>query len=126
MALQQYGMQIHKKRNEKLQEKEKKMQDGLKKTKYMIMTSGTEKQEQIEKEVKEGKIDELDAYRYLGVMLNKVRDLKEHIKETENKASRTIKEVNGISSKQTKGQEDIRVKIKLFETCLVPATLYGF
>ena len=90
------------------------------------MTSGTEKQEQIEKEVKEGKIDELDAYRYLGVMLNKVRDLKEHKKETENKASRTIKEVNGISSKQNKGQEDIRVKIKLFETCLVPATLYGF
>ena len=90
------------------------------------MTSGTEKQEQIEKEEKEGKIDELDAYRYLGVMLNKVRDLKEHIKETENKASRTIKEVNGISSKQNKGQEDIRVKIKLFETCLVPATLYGF
>ena len=106
--------------------KKKKMQDGQKKTKYMIKTSGTEKQEQIEKEVKEGKIDELDAYRYLGVMLNKVRDLKEHIKETENKASRTIKEVNGISSKQNKGQEDIRVKIKLFETCLVPATLYGF
>ena len=59
-------------------------------------------------------------------MLNKVRDLKEHIKETENKASKRMKEVNGISSKQNKGQEDIRVKIKLFETSLVPATLYGF
>ena len=90
------------------------------------MTSGTEKQKQIEKEVKEGKIDELDTYSYLGMMLNKVRDLKEHIKETENKASKRMKEVNGISSKQNKGQEDIRVKIKLFETSLVPATLYGF
>ena len=49
-----------------------------------------------------------------------------HIKETENKASRIMREINGISSKQNLGQEDIRVKIKLFETCLVPAMLYGF
>ena len=49
-----------------------------------------------------------------------------HIKETENKPSRIMREINGISSKQNVGQEDIRVKIKFFETCLVPAMLYGF
>ena len=59
-------------------------------------------------------------------MLNKEGNLKEHIKETENKASRIIREINGISSKQNVGEEEIRVKIKLFETCLVPAILYGF
>ena len=59
-------------------------------------------------------------------MLNKEGNLKEHIKETENKTSRIIREINGISSKQNVGQEEIKVKIKLFETCLVTAILYGF
>ena len=59
-------------------------------------------------------------------MLNKEGNLKEHIKETENKASRIIRQINGISSKQIVGQEEIRVKIKILETCLVPAILYEF
>ena len=92
----------------------------------MTIVTGREKQEQIEEEVKERKIDEVDTYSYLGIMLNKESNLKEHIKETGNKASRIIREMNGISSKQNVGQEEIRLKIKLFETCLVPAILYGF
>ena len=59
-------------------------------------------------------------------MLNKEGNLKEHIKETESKAERIISKINEILSKQNVGQEDIRVKIKLFETCLITAILYGF
>ena len=59
-------------------------------------------------------------------MLNKEGNLKEHIKETENKANRIIREINEISSKHNVGQEEIWVKIKLFETCLISAILYGF
>ena len=55
-------------------------------------------------------------------MLNKGGNLKQHIKETESKASRIIREVNGILSKQNVGQEEIRVKIIL----ILPAILYGF
>ena len=47
-------------------------------------------------------------------------------KSKESRAIRTTREVNGISSNQNAGQEEIRVKIKLFETCLVPAILYEF
>ena len=113
-------------RNCRKMETDKKIIYGLKKTKYMTMITGREKQEQIEEEVKEGKIDKVDTHSHLGIMLNKEGNPKEHIKETENKASRIIKEINGISSKQNVGQEEIRVKIKLFETYLVPAILYGF
>ena len=113
-------------RNCRKMETEKKIQYGLKKTKYLTIRTGREKQEQIEEEVKEGKIDEVATYSYLGIMLNKEGNLKEHIKETESKASRIIREINGISSKQNVGQEEIRVKIKLFETCLILAILYGF
>ena len=101
------------------------MQYGVKKTKYLTIRTGREKQEQIEQKVKGEKIDEVDTYNYLEIMLNK-GNLKEHIKETESKASRIITEINGISSKQNVGQEEIRVKFKLFETFLVPAILHRF
>ena len=92
----------------------------------MTMITGREKQEQIEEEVNEGKIDEVDNYSYLGIMVNKEGNLKEHINKTESKVIRIIREINGISSKQNVEQEEIRVKIKLFETCLVPGILYRF
>ena len=75
-------------------ETEKKIQYGLKKKKYMTIITGRESQEQIEEEVKEGKIEEVDTYIYLGIMLNKEGNLKEHIKETKSKASRIIREIN--------------------------------
>ena len=48
-------------------------------------------------------------------------NLKEHIKETESEANTILRKINGISSKQNIGQEEIRLKFKFFETCLAPA-----
>ena len=64
-------------------------------------------------------------------MLNKegIGNLKEHVKETESEANRVLRETNGISSKQNVGQEEVRIKIKIFETCLALAILklmHGF
>ena len=70
----------------------------MKKTKYLTILTGKEKQEQIEEQVKEGNIDKVDTYSCLGIMLNKESNLKEYIKETESKASRIIREINEISS----------------------------
>ena len=43
-------------------ETEKKIQNGLKKTKCLTIRTGRQKHEQIEEEVKEGKIDEVASY----------------------------------------------------------------
>ena len=43
-------------------EAEKKIQNGLKKTKCLTIRTGRQKHEQIEEEVKEGKIDEVASY----------------------------------------------------------------
>ena len=40
-------------------------------------------------------------------MLNKDGNQMEHIKETESKANRTIRKINGISSKENVPQEEI-------------------
>ena len=52
-------------------ETEKKKVYGLKKTKYMTMINGREKQEQIKEEVKEGKID--GAGRYIQLLRNNAK-----------------------------------------------------
>ena len=100
-------------------------QNGLEKTKYMTIITGRHKNKHVEEEAKEGKIVEADTYWYLGVLLNKEADLKKPQKETDNKANGIIREINGISSKQNVGPQEIRVKIKLVQTCLIPAVLYG-
>ena len=62
-------------RNCKKMEAEKKIQNGLKETKCLTIRTGRQKHEQIEEEVKEGKIDEVASYIYIvtytGIMLNK-------------------------------------------------------
>ena len=61
-----------------------------------------------------GKIEKADTYSFFGIMLKKEGDLKDHIKKTESKANKIIREINEISSKQKVGQEEIWVIIKLF------------
>ena len=100
------------------------MQYGLKNAKCMIIITGREKQEQKEEEIKEGKIEEVDAY--IKITLNNEGNLKEHIKEIESKASRPIREINGISSKYSVGEEE-RVKTNFFRHVSYNIViLYGF
>ena len=63
-------------RNCRKMEVEKKIQNRLKKTKCLTIRTGRQKQEQIEEEVKEGKIDEVAIISYMVLiqdrnMLNK-------------------------------------------------------
>ena len=36
------------------------------------------------------------------------------------------REINALGAKQQVGKEEIRVKLKLYETCPIPALLYGY
>ena len=66
-------------------ETEKKMIYGLKKTRYMVINTGKEPEEVIEERVKEGIVQEVDIYKYLGMVINKSGNLKNHILELNRK-----------------------------------------
>ena len=51
--------------------------------------------------------------------------LTEHIKELNSRCDIINREISTIGSKIQVGKEEVRVKLKLFETCLIPALLYG-
>ena len=103
---------------------EKKMIYGLKKTKYMVINTVIEPQEVIEERVKEGTVQQTDIYKYLGMLINKLRNLKDYTLELNRKYEVINREINATGAKHQLGKEEIRVKLKLYETCLMPALLY--
>ena len=104
---------------------EKKTIYGLKKTKYMVINTGKEPEEVIEERVKEGIVQETYIYKYLGTVINKLGNLKDHVLELKRKCEVINREIHAIGAKRQVGKEEIRVKLKLYETCLMPALLYG-
>ena len=70
-------------------------------------------------------VQETDIYKYLGMIINKSVNLKDHILELNRKCEVINREISATGAKCQVGKEEIRVKPKLYETCLMPALLYG-
>ena len=59
------------------------------------------------------------------MVINSKGNLKDHIQQVETKANNISKEIKAIGSKSQVGSEEMNVKTKLFETCLMPAIIHG-
>ena len=105
-------------------EKENTISFGLKKTKYMIVKTGGE-EEEMNETVKAGRIQRTDKCKYLEMAISMDRQLTEHIKELNTRCDIINREICAIGAKAQVGKEDVGVKLKLFETCLMPALLHG-
>ena len=86
---------------------------------------GEEPEEVIEERVKEGIVQETEIYKYLEMVINKSWNLKDHILELNKKFEVINREISSVGAKHQVGKEEIRVKLKLYDTCLMPALLYG-
>ena len=91
----------------------------------MIVKTGREEEEEINETVKAGRIQRTDKCKYLGVTISTDGQLTEHIKELNSRCDTINREISAIEAKTQVGKEEVRVKLKLFETCLMPALLYG-
>ena len=59
------------------------------------------------------------------MVINKLGNLKDHLLELNRKCKVINREINAIGAKHQVGKEEIRVKLKLHETCLMQVFLYG-
>ena len=98
---------------------------GLNKTKYMVINTRKEPEQVIEERVKEGIVQEIDICKHLGMVINKLRNLKDHILKLNRKCEAINIEINATGAKHQVGKEKIRVKLKQYVTCLIPTLLYG-
>ena len=68
---------------------------------------------------------ETGKYKHLAMVINTEGNLKDHIQEIWQKSNKILLEINAIGAKSQVGTKEIRVKLKLFELCLMPAILHG-
>ena len=66
----------------------------------MVINAEKEPEEVIEENVKEGIVQETDIYKYLGMVINKLGNLKDHILELNRKYKVINREINAIGAKQ--------------------------
>ena len=104
---------------------EKKVEYGLTKTNIVVIKTGKCITEKIEEEVRAGKVKENDKVRYLGMVIKSEGNLKDHIRQVQTKTNNINKEIKAIGSKSQVGSEEMKLKMKLFERCLMPAIIHG-
>jgi hypothetical protein len=106
-------------------EKMKKFTYGLKKTKYMVMKTGREKEESIEEKVKEGKVEKAEEYKYVGLMLSEEGNLLHHLEYKHKKMKGQVVEMKSMASPFNLGPLFVAVRLQLYEACIVMSMLYN-
>ena len=106
-------------------EVENKIKYSLSKTKYMVVKADKKKEEDIPEQVKTGNIQRIKKCKCLGITINEDGDLKVQIEELKQKCEAISKEIEVIGSRNEVGNKEIRVQLKLFEACFMPALIYG-
>ena len=67
--------------------------------------------------------EQISVNSYLGMTISTDGQLTEHIKELTSRCDIINREISAIGAKTQVGKEELRVKLKLFQTCLMPALL---
>ena len=93
-------------------EKQKKIRYGPKKTKYMMVKTGKEREEIVQENVKSGEVCKTETYHYLGITINEEGNLEEHIKVIARKCETIRWEIDAIGANNQFEKEEIRVKLK--------------
>ena len=112
-------------RNFKEMEDLKKYTYGPKKTKYMVLNTGKEKEEAIEEDVSLGRITKTNEYKYVGFHLNESGNCLHHIEQKTSKIPGQINAIKSIANFNTVGERFLAVRLQLYESCVLPSMLYG-
>ena len=103
----------------------KKFTYGLKKTNYMIIETGREKDEEINEKVKLGSVLEVDEYNYIGLWLNKKGNCSLQIEKKKGKIKGKISALKSLASYQNVGSLFVKVRLQLYILCILPGVLYN-
>ena len=106
-------------------EKLKKFTYGLKKTNYMIIRTGKEKDEIIVESVKNGVVQEVTEYKYLGLWINKEGNLMLHLEKKRDQIKGQTSALMSLASYHNVGPVYVKMRLKLYELCLVHSILYN-
>lgn len=112
-------------RNCKAMETLKKFTYGLKKTKYMVFNTGREKEEVIEEEVKAGKVNKTEEYKYVGFNVDGKGNCQHHIRKKGKKIKGQVTAIKSIANYSNVGAAFVIVRLLLYVLCIIPSLLYA-
>ena len=106
-------------------EENKKFLFSTKKSNVMIIKAGKEKTEEIDIEIKRGKLQETDKYKYLGNWLNNKGNFQTQLDAIKTKAPGMIEELKRIASASKIGECDLKGQLLIYESTVIPSLLYN-
>ena len=112
-------------RNCREMEELKKVTYGLKKTQYMIMNTGREKEEIIEEEVGLGLVTRTPEYKYMGFHVNEEGNCRFHIEKKGNQISGQVTALKSLVNYCKVGPKFLLVRLEMYESCIVQSLLHG-
>lgn len=89
----------------------------------MVARAGEKAVEQMDKRVHQGTALETDKYKCLRRVIDTEENLKGYIQDMRQKFIILLVEINAIRWKNQVGTENSRMKLKLYEACLMSAIL---
>ena len=109
-------------KNTSIMEQRRKFKFNPKKSKYMVISSGSGQTERIEGSVQDAPIEETNVYKYLGFWITQKHTIMRHIEVNKAKLVPMIREIKHIGN-----ENKVRAMIQklLNETTVIPAVIYN-
>ena len=106
-------------------EQRRKFKFNPKKSKYMVINSGSGQTERIEGSVQEGPIEETNEYKYLGFWITQKHTIMRQIEANKAKLVPMIREIKHIGNENKVGAMNAQIQKLLYETTVIPAVIYN-
>ena len=112
-------------KNTSIMEQRRKFKFNPKKSKYMVINSGSGQTERIEGSVQEGPIEETNEYKYLGFWITQKHTIMRQIEANKAKLVPMIREIKHIGNENKVGAMNAQIQKLLYETTVIPAVIYN-
>ena len=106
-------------------EEEKKFKFNRNKSKYMVVKTGREKDEEVVASVKDGKIERTNEYKYLGMWITEENNILKQISEHKDRLKMMMREIKNVGNKCKVGSRDAEVQRLLYESTVIPTITYN-
>jgi hypothetical protein len=105
----------------------KKMEFSTDKSNWMVMKTGKRNEivDELEVEVKQGKIPQAEEYKYLGNWANEDGNMDKQLQVMESRIGGVVRDANLIGSYENVGDMEVVVKLLLYESTMIHTVFYN-
>ena len=108
-------------------EEKKRWEFSTEKTNYMVMLTGKQSEvvHDIDVEVKQGKIEKNNVYKYNGNYINEKGNMDDQLAHMNIKTNGVVSQANVLGAWENVGNMEMQVKLLLYETTIKPTIFFN-